>query len=327
MGNLSKYIEQVRDWKEKNNIEDENLLIRYVYRDLGKRFSFDLKFLPFGNSRKRQEIYNKCSTSKEIEKSMEDNIVICKSLSRILEEVLKQCGVNIKTVVEETFDKRKCPHVYNIIIPNNGEAYSIDLQEDMYHMKANGFTRNYGISLKDGKTQVIPRFEQEQMDRKLGYIDDKNYYTDEYLYTIKADMDLIEDFREKARFVLENIDIHENSDINVADRKFKHLRILEELFPKEEFDSINNNTKIRLVDCYKELNGKKRYYNCVCVRDNTKPTQMYIYNEKEYGYRQISLDAFAKAITNGLVVHNCSIPGLGSALKRIKEKESAEKQI
>ena len=54
MSNLSEYIEKVKEYKKKNQNISEEELIRYVYLDLGKRFSFDLSF-SFGNKKKKKE--------------------------------------------------------------------------------------------------------------------------------------------------------------------------------------------------------------------------------------------------------------------------------
>ena len=50
--------------------------LRYVYLDLGKRFSFNLDF-SFGNSETKKKIYNKSHKSNELEQSMENNTIIC----------------------------------------------------------------------------------------------------------------------------------------------------------------------------------------------------------------------------------------------------------
>lgn len=43
---------------------------------------------------------------------LNDNIIICKSLSYIIEKILLELGINIKTVFD-TDGYTKYPHVYN----------------------------------------------------------------------------------------------------------------------------------------------------------------------------------------------------------------------
>lgn len=320
MSNLSKYIEQVRKYQKKHPDVSETELIRHVYLDLGKRFSFNENFLPFGSSKKRQNLYNYHSRNLvDLEECMETNIVICKSVAYILEYILKAVGVNIKTVIDSC-DTRKCPHMYNIIAPKKGEPYIIDLQDDIYNIQSHSFTKNFGLSVKDGKTYVINRFEQEQMDKKSGYISEGNYYSDDYLYLLRYDADCIEDFDEKVKFTLENIDIYDNPNMKYTDRQWHHKTVLEELFSRKEFDYRLNNGKIRMIDCYKDVDGKRHYVNCIAVQTKNG-TEIYVYNKNEYRYRQMHLMSFAKAVQNGLVIHNCNVPGLGKALKRLREEE------
>ena len=167
----------------------------------------------------------------DLDECMENNVVICKSVSYILEYVLKNIGVDISTEVDQN-DMRKCPHRYNI--------------------QTHSFTRYFGIDSIYNMNYVISRFEQEKMDKKNGYISEENYYSDDYLYLLHSVADLIENFDEKTKFLLENIDICECSNIGYTDRQWHHKRILEEFFDKKEFNYNEGNGKIRIVDCYKD---------------------------------------------------------------------------
>ena len=167
----------------------------------------------------------------DLDECMENNVVICKSVSYILEYVLKNIGVDISTEVDQN-DMRKCPHRYNI--------------------QTHSFTRYFGIDSIYNMDYVISRFEQEKMDKKNGYISEENYYSDDYLYLLYSVADLIENFDEKTKFLLENIDICECSNIGYTDRQWHHKRILEEFFDKKEFNYNEGNGKIRIVDCYKD---------------------------------------------------------------------------
>lgn len=320
MSNLNKYIENIKEYILQKGDMTETEIIRHIYIDLGKRFSFNPKFKPFGNSKNNQNLYKYHSRNlTDLDKCMETNTVICKSVAYILEYILKKFGVNIITFIDSD-NYRKCPHVYNIITPKDGKPYMVDLQEDMYHIQSHSFTKNFGLSVTDENTYVISRFEQEQMDRKSGYIDDENYYSDDYLYLLKYDVDFMENFDEKARFVLENIDIYNNPNMGYTDRQWHHKTVLEEFFNKKEFNYSTGNSKIRIIDCYKDINNERHYVNCIAVQTKNG-TQIYIYNKKQYRYCQMDLMNFAKAVQNGLVIHNCNVPGLNKALRQLKEEK------
>lgn len=303
MSKLNDYITGILNFVSNNPNISENELIRHVYIDLGQRFSFDTNFFPFGTSKLRQQLYRHCHSERDLEQCMETNIVICKSVAHILKRVLTPFGINISVMVDPE-DYRRCPHVYNVIKPKDGsQAYTIDLQEDMYNIQSHSFTKNFGLSVTDGKTFVISRFEQEQMDRKSGYVTDENYYTNDYLYLIKSDMGYFERFADRVKFVLENIEAYDHPNMQYADRQWHHVRILEELFSDEEFDYRNNNKKIRIIDCHKDIDNVRKYINCISVQGE-EGTQIYFWNNSEGTY--------------GLIIHYGKVPGLNKALRDLK---------
>lgn len=305
MSNLSRYIEQIKEYKKQNPNITEEKLIRYVYLDLGQRFSFNLKF-SFGNTKTKKSIYANSKIEKDLNEAMESNIVICKSVSYIVEYILKNLGVNIRTVVDPK-DERKCPHMYNIVTPKEGEEYIIDLQEDMENIQSHSFTKNYGLSINPNKSPVIRRFDIEQMDRKLGFVDDEHYYSDDYLYLLKSDIGYFTNFAEKVEFVLGNIDIHENKSIQYAERKWHHEKLLEEIFSKEELK------RIHIIDCYQGDGEERQYKNCIAV-DVSKGTDIYMYSVEQNRYCKMSIQEFARETQNGLV-HLQGVPGLRQAIK------------
>ena len=85
MNQLDKYVEKVKEELTEKNIENEIEMITYIYLDLGKIFSFDPGFIPFGNSRVKQNIYKyHCHHITDLEKCRDTIKAICKSLSYIL---------------------------------------------------------------------------------------------------------------------------------------------------------------------------------------------------------------------------------------------------
>ena len=155
---------------------------------------------------------------------------------------------------------------------------------------------------------VISRRELEEIDKKLGYVTLERYYADEYLYLLCSVADSIDDFNQKAQFILENIDIYDLKNMSYTDIQWHHKTILEYFFNETEFDYQRSTGKIRMIDCYKDVN------NVI----NNEETDIYLYNKSQSRYFKLNIYYFAQAIKNGLVIHNCSVPGLNKVLKKIK---------
>ena len=249
MNNLDKYVEEIKDELKIRNIEDELEIIKFVYLDLGKNFSFDIDYLPFGNNKTRNNIYKyHCRNIDDLNKCMDNKLVICKSVSYILEYVLSNFGINIKTLKDE-LDTRKTPHVFNLIKTSDGRKFCVDLQKDMYNIQTHSFTSNFGLKSIYNTQLAINRSEQEKIDRKLGYITKDNYYSDDYLYLLHSIADSIDDFKTKAEFIIENIDIYPTKKMGYMDRQWHHVDVLKEFFNSKEFDYEYNSGKIKIYDC------------------------------------------------------------------------------
>lgn len=316
MKNIANYIEKVEQYVNNNPDITEDELIRYVYLDLGKRLSFNLLFTPFGNSRERQEIYRDVYNVSKVDKCLENGIVICNTASRILEIVLKHFNVCIK-MRNELSEMIRYPHVYNSIIPKDGrEEYSIDLQADMYYIQMNGRTPNYGLSMVS-EEKVISYYEQEQMDRKLGYISDNNYYTDDFLYTLKMDISYMHNLYDILKFILENIEVCENPNMGYIDRQWYHVRILEYFFNPMEFDYRHDYGRIKIMNCYKKRSDNTIIYINGVVLEDKYQTHIFLYNKKRYGYVEIDIDNFVQAIIHGLVIHNQKIKEIQRRLRKV----------
>ena len=317
---LDKYIEQVKEKiKTIPNITEEEI-IRYVYLDLAERLSFDENYKPFGNRRKRKLMYQESGFHETLEKCIKENTAICRSLAGILEYVLKAFNINIRAV-EDPLDKKngkETPNTYNVITTKEGQEYIVDLQEDLYLIKMHGFTRNYGLTYT-GK-YVLSRYKIEQMDRKLGYITDDSYYTDEYLYNLKFDINSIEDFKEKVQVVLENIEIYKNPNMSYMDRQWYLKTVLEEIFSITEFNYENESGRIHFINGLKTINGIKRHYTIITVDAKTDP-EIYIYDEFKMKYKKLELIDLAKMINNGLSLPlTASIRGLSKLVSELKEE-------
>ena len=108
MSNLEKYVERVKEYISKRNMTEDEI-VRYVYLDLGSRFSFDLKFL-LGNSKQKKEIYAKGGNIDDLNDAMGANIITCKSCANILTFILKELGIDAESIVFPE-DCKKYQHV------------------------------------------------------------------------------------------------------------------------------------------------------------------------------------------------------------------------
>ena len=316
MSNLKTYIEKLKiETETMSDIEK----LRYVYIELGKRFVFDLDF-SFGNSKAKQKIYYKSGSKEAIEESLENNIIICKTIAKIYEYIMNGLEIKIKTIVEES-DYRKYPHVYNILKGKDGTIYIFDLQEDMRNIKSGLRTKYFGISINDELKRIVSRLDLEKIDKKIGYVSHNKWYTDEYLELIKINMNYFSDFRKKVEFVLEEVEAYTDKNIGYADRRWR----MEDIIGLNGKDGLlfsgDENSKIHIVDCYKETNKRKNYKMAIEV-ESKGCQDIYVFSEEKNQFVKMNLEQFANMVEDGWI----NMRGI-QGLKQILRKRKQENQL
>lgn len=304
MSSIDDYVEKV---KRETQGFSEDEMIRHIYIDLGKRLAFNLKFY-LGNSKTRQNVYSQSKRSVAAD-ALDQNIIICKDSSYIMEEILTKLGVNIITVVAPN-DDRKCAHVYNIVKPKDGrEPYILDLQVDMENIQAHMRTTEFGKTAGEPR-RTITRDELEEIDLKIGYITKSNYYTDEYIDLLRLNATAFKDFGERMQFILENIDINVNEKMGYAERVKHHDTILRKMLSIEEL------FRIKQIDCYREHEeGKREHISCITVDTRTKGKEFYLFSVQSNQYKKIPVEELARMVNEGLVIMK-EIPELKKFMKK-----------
>jgi len=317
MSELAKYIEKIKKYKNETPELSEIELIRYVYLDLGSRLSFDEDFY-FGNSKSKKEIYmNQNSKNKEaLEKCMKQNKAICKSMAYILEYILKAFGININTVVMDEYEK-KYPHVYNIIVLSDGRRFAIDIQDDIRNIQSHSRTKSFGIDTQIEGIPLISLKELEQIDRKIGYISDTNYYSDDYMYLLRYYSQMFEKLGEKAEFIFQNLEPNVDLNINHVDRIHRLEDLIEDVFTPEE------QRKITIINGYYTVESSKQYEMYIVV-DSSGIIDIYKFSKQNNRFEKETLEELAMEVNSGLVLKR-GIRDLNKVRKNISKPDNQDR--
>ena len=307
MSNLEEYIEKMR--KETEGFSELET-IRYIYIDLGKRLTFDPNFYR-GNSAQKNRTYRDSEKTDAPEKGMETGVIICKTSSRILSTILNNLGIKTSIVSAHDTENERCDHVYNIVRLQDGRTISLDLQLDLNSIQSHSRTKFFGLDVWENRP-VINRFELEQIDKKIEYISDKDYYTDDYYDMMKYHADMMDDFYEKADFVFNNIEIWNNPHMHYTERDWYHRKLAERIFTPEEF------RKIKFLKCYKkDISEKKDFKQYIAIESGKRPI-FYRYNAEEFKYDKITPEELLKEEKEGLVIET-GVYGLNQIRKSLQE--------
>lgn len=313
MNSIKNYIEKMKKETEGYS-EDE--IVRAVYIDLGKRLSFNLDFF-LGNAEQQKKIYATRGMHMA-EEALNSNIIICKDSSHIMEIVLKHLGIDVITTVDPDEYKKKCAHVFNIVRPKDGRpAYKVDLQQDLENIQAHMRTTEFGTALTSEFPDTISRDELERIDKKIGYIGRGYYYADEYIDLLRLYASYFKNIQERLGFVLNNIEIYHNKEMQYAERRKLHKGILKKIFTRDEL------TKIHQIDCYIDNHTGREYIPCITASTPKRRTDIYLFSPQENKYNKIDYEDLIQQMNNGLVLKQI-IPEVKAFEKERKRKEKSE---
>ena len=192
----------------------------------------------------------------------------------------------------------------------------------MRNIKAHLRTKYFGIQSNDYLKTIVSRWDLDQIDNKIGYVSKNIGYTDEYLDLIRINMNFISDFRQKVEFVLEELEAYSDEQMGYADRRWR----MEDMLGGNGRDgllfSANESNKIHIIDCYKDIDGKRIYKLGVLVDGKGGP-DIYLFSEEKNMYEKKNLNDFADFILDGWV-NMQGVPGLKQVIRR-KNLEADER--
>ncbi len=149
--------------------------VRWVYINLGKLFSYDLKVLD------NKEIYKKDINYQRGITTYVNRFQTCKQISQIFISILKELNIKANLIERTIIGRHYADNHIAIETTVDGEKYLMDLTLDLYLIQSGCQTKEFGYSNNsDGDYNIIPLSDDKQIDSKLGLLKD-DYYTDEII--------------------------------------------------------------------------------------------------------------------------------------------------
>lgn len=284
---IDKYIEHMKGFKDKFNNDFE--YIKYVYIDLGKRFSFDTSYY-FGNSKVKSKLYRRVKNDKvSLNNYFISGIIICKSLCYICEYIFDSLGFKTETLLD--YDDGK--HTYNLIIIN-GCVYFFDLQSDLKFIQANFRTRYFLYT----NTKTFDITNDTAIDNNIGYIKSEDDQIEDSIKKLKASISYNSSLDDILNTLLTNI--------------FNNLKITgyverKAIFKKIAFDFLYDTkykNKYEFCHCYNILTGE--YVNLFSINTSNSSIIFY-YDNKIYQYVHISEKMLLSLLSSELKIKSGGI--------------------
>lgn len=146
-------------------------MARYIYIQLGKYFSYDERYITSESDNEKREIFDR-----DIE-DIENDKVVCTSLSRIYENLLNRAGITAKTVL---IPGERLGHAFTEL-EIDGKKYFTGLIRDLMNIKTGFKTNEFMIDNPDrfgddSEYVVLSEEKLKSIDDKIGYTYNRYVY-------------------------------------------------------------------------------------------------------------------------------------------------------
>lgn len=286
---------------------------RYIYLALGKLFCFDEAYM-YGKSKTTKKMYTRAKNSSPSFSELQEGRrkkSICVSITKMLNSVLKQVGIDADSVREDPEDKHES--TYFVI---NGQTFKADLTNDLKFIHLNLPTRHFASY---GPNTILDE-DLEAIDSKLGY-----FYTGKQVIdsTLKQLQEELADERflgNKISRILEVVaTIPKVKDLNFVERiSFYDFMIKHIINPRDNSRFYKNTLYVQDKDDRKKHTAVYSTYDYSSA-SNSPIFRRFLYSESEKRFVEVSDDELKSFIDNGNYhVHSGNkIPGLNYG-KRIE---------
>lgn len=263
----------------------EEELIRWLYIELGERFSFsrEYRYAITPEEKARIELQAKDKVMRTRRVNNVDS-VICIDIEETMQMLLTDLfGIDSRVITDGSG-----PHVYLEVRTENYGRIKLDLQEDLVNIKSGRRTEHFGsenyYNQKDYMT--IPEGKIKEIDKKIGYIDENEKYMEDYLEDYRDKIEQSDTTDEKVRKVFALLE-YKFSEIlksmKYCERTEIYKKVIEDMLPydKVEHRTFRNNGK--LLSCF------------IVPDDSDEDNKKYfLFNKEKRSYEEIDREEYEK---------------------------------
>ena len=186
---------------------------RWLYLKLGKTMTYDMNVFYL-----RDELLGKKYNQKVNIRDYESSHLVCKSISEIYIDLLKELGIESELV--EVSKDYKFNHVGTKIKFSDGLITFADLTLDLYRIQTGMRTQNFAYTSPGDDYDIISRKELREIDNKLGYTF-KGVYLDDFIDFVSGELKNEEKVK---RYLLDGKESSSFAQAEIISRKINFLQ-------------------------------------------------------------------------------------------------------
>lgn len=286
--------------------------VRYIYISLGELICFDERFM-FGKAKTEKQMYKRAKFSapsfSDIQEGKRKKLV-CVSITKTLNAVLKKVGIDAWSVQEDYNDKHEST-AFSI----GGQTYKADLTADLKFIHLNLPTRHFAVL----GSNTISYDELSQIDSMIGYEYSGRQIIDSYIQQLSKKLSTIRKLSDKVSMILEaSSHIPRVKDLNYIERDSFYEYMLTHLIGSKDIVRLTKN--VLYLQDQDDRYGFLSLYSTYDYDNSTKSQvfKRFLFSKKKKKFIEISdedLQAFIEE--NNYHIHfGKRIPGLRNHSKR-----------
>lgn len=260
-------------------------VMRWLYLELGKKFSFSRKYRYAITSKEKAKIESQAKDKVMRPTRVNDvDSVICIDIEETMQTLLTDLfGIDSRVVLDGAG-----PHVYLEVRSKEYGRVKLDLQEDLCNIKAGRKTEHFACeSCYDGRNfSTIPDVEIEKMDRDLEYISEDVKYMEDQLERFREKINESQTLDEKVRKVFVLLE-HKFSDrlkaMKYCERTELYKKVIEDMIPDVKIEHRTFRENGKLLSCF-----------IVPGSGEDENEKYYLFNKEKRSYEEIDLEKYKK---------------------------------
>ena len=274
---------------------------RWLYLKLGKTMTYDMNVFYL-----RDELLGKKYNQKVNIRDYESSHLVCKSISEIYIDLLKELGIESELV--EVSKDYKFNHVGTKIKFNDGLIVFTDLTLDLYRIQTGMRTLNFAYTSPGDDYDILSRRELREIDNKLGYTF-RGVYLDDFIDFVSEELKNEEKVK---RYLLNGKEISQFNTAEIISRKINFLlthvlpsnlgyvesrnlllEVLGKCLTSEEIMCVNQYDLVR--DTVDEFNVE--FANCIKINDGRQ--SVYYIKLPDEEMKQVSQEGIEELFESG----------------------------
>lgn len=299
----------------------------------------------WGDSSTCKKMYTRAMNPKDIEPENKRKL-ICVTASRLFKYIATELGLDVCYVGEDSMPMRTLvgllrsgEHVYPAVILSDGSLIKCDIQRDLPNIQTGCRWRYFGTRGfgEEGILSEISSQELDEIMKRIGYLNNRDMYTDEYCRKKVSERNKLTTVTEIVKSIFE--DERLNSEVrhtNIVETYKFYMKVMDIYLSKEckDYNICRKGLKLtRYLDkffmfpCKLKREEQIRYTICTYTYEENGDVSINLLSRTTKKMIRVSIEEFSFYQEQGLIIPTSGTKFLRRKLKEFRKAKNQSDSI